>query len=336
MHAPVPRLDPDRIDAARARIAPPLRDTPLRAAPALSRRLGCELVLKDETVGPLGSFKGRGADLYVARLLDDRGGTRASRNGMVCASAGNFGLALADAGRRHGVAVTVFVAHSANPLKVERIRACGATVVAAGSDFDAAKDAARAHASAHGALWVEDGAEIAIAEGAGTIACELDRGIDAIYVPVGNGALAAGIGAWLKARRPDTRVIGVCSAHAPVMRESWLRGSVAAGHASAATIADGIAVRVAVPAAVADLAHVLDEFVAVPDALLRDAMRWLHADCDIAAEPSAVAGIAAVALARDACAGRRVATVLTGANLTAAQRAQWLGAAAGDSSLRSG
>jgi threonine dehydratase len=322
---PAGRLSAARIEAARGLIEPAFLETPQRRDDGLSSRLGCELVIKDETAGPLGCFKGRGADLFVSRDLPAH--ARETGGPVVCASAGNFGLALADAGRRRGVPVVVFVATSANAFKVARIRDCGAEVIEVGRDFDAAKAAAREHALSRGCALVEDGAEIAIAEGAGTIAAELcgDGPLDAVVVPVGNGALIAGVGTWVRARSPATRVVGVCSAGAAVMRDCWLRGSAdAAGDARADTIADGIAVRVPVPAAVDDLALVVDEFVAVDDEQLLAAMVDLHALTGLAAEPSAVAGLAAIAADRERFAGLRVATILTGGNLTREQRSAWL------------
>lgn len=317
------RLSAARIAAACGTIEPSFLGTPQGVEPTLSRVFGCELVLKDETTNPLGCFKGRGADLFVKRLLAE--GPVAGR--LICASAGNFGLALADAGRRLGVPVTVFVSETASPFKVQRIRATGADVVARGNDFDAAKAHAREHAHHSGHTWVEDGAEVAIAEGAGTLAVELgaEGPFDTIVVPVGNGALLGGIGTWVREKWPGTRIVGVCSAGAPVMRDCWLHGLAAARpEARADTVADGIAVRVPVPAAVHDLARVVDAFVTVDDAALLAAMRTLYTLTGRAAEPSAVAGIAAVQADRDRYAGLRVATVVTGNNLTADQRAAWL------------
>jgi threonine dehydratase len=307
------RLSAERIAAAMESIEPAFLHTPQWLDPALSAWLGCDLVVKDESAGPLGCFKGRGTDLFVAGAVGP----------LVCASAGNFGLGLADAGRRRGVAVTVYVAAGASPIKIARILETGARVVEVAGDFDDAKEEARAHAARARACFVEDGAEIAVAEGAGTIAAELDAlPVDDVVVPVGNGALIAGIGTWMRARHPATRVVAVCSAGATVMRDAW-RG-VAVDRAASDTIADGIAVRVPVPAAVADLACVVDEFVAVDDEQLLAAMRGLHASTGIAAEPSAVAGLAAIAAAPGRFGGRRVATVVTGKNLTRQQRAAWL------------
>lgn len=309
------RLSAERIAAAVDVIAPALQHTPV----VQLSMLGCDLVLKDETAGPLGCFKGRGADLFVSQLED-----RMQGSSIVCASAGNFGLALADAGLRRGVRVTVFVSTHANAHKVARIRELGGEVIVAGHDFDAAKDAARASATSTGSVFVEDGDAIAISEGAGTIAAELDAPLDAIVVPVGNGALIAGIGTWMRAHHPSTRVIGVCAAGAPVMRTCWEHRRIVTG-ARAETIADGIAVRVPVPAAIDDVAHVIDDFVAVDDNALVDAMRALYARTGIAAEPSAVAGLAAIAATPARFAGMRVATIVTGKNLTREQHERWLG-----------
>jgi threonine dehydratase len=284
------RLSAERIAAARRVI-----DLSLQGTPVVRDR---DVLLKDETAGPLGCFKGRGADLFVAELGE--------RTPLVCASAGNFGLAVADAGRRRGVPVTVFVSRNANPRKVARIRAAGGEVVVAGEDFDAAKDAARMHP---GACFVEDGDIAAISEGAGTIAAELEP-VDVILVPVGNGALIAGIGTWMRAHHPRTRVIGVCASGAPVMRTCWHERRVVEAPARVDTIADGIAVRVPVPAAVDDLSHVVDDMLLVDDDQLRAAMEGLRARTGIVAEPSAVAGLA---LAHRFTG--RIATILTGGNV---------------------
>lgn len=322
--APAGRLSPERMIAARGRIDPRFLDSPQARCDALSDWLGCALWLKDESANPLGSFKGRGAHAFVAQCGD--------ADALVCASAGNFGMALAHAGRRHRVPVTVFVSRHANPVKVDGIRRFGAQVRVAGGDFDAAKAAARAFALERGLPFVEDGRDPAISEGAGTIGLELlalPPRPEVVILPLGNGALLAGVGTAIKVQAPQIEVIGVVAAGAPVMRTAWhaLRGHSDAGDAPDAacdTIADGIAVRVPVPEAVQDLLPVVDDILAVDDAALRHAMRELHARTGRLAEPSAVAGLAALHEYRDRFAGRRVATVLTGRNLTAAQIAAWL------------
>jgi threonine dehydratase len=316
------RLSLERIEEAAALIDPVFLDSPARWSRTASARFGCELTLKDETANPIGCFKGRGAEHYASRVT--AGGERPR---LVCASAGNFGLALAYACATRDLELTVFVATGASPVKVQGIRHYGARIVVEGRDFDAAKQAARSYALKSGLHFVEDGAEPAISEGAALIARELLMAgtYDALLVPLGNGALLAGMARWAKARSSDVKMIGVCSAGAPVMYE-WL----SAPHASTPpapdrvdTIADGIAVRVPVPEAVEDLRPLVDEVLCVDDAQLLAAMRLLHQAEDLMCEPSAAAGLAALAAQPARFAGRRVATVLTGRNLTQEQIAQW-------------
>ncbi len=306
----------DRIREAAALIDPVFLDTPQFDCEPLSKRLGVATVLKVECVNPIRSFKGRGADHLVKKL----GG----RQPLVCASAGNFGQGMAYACRKAGVRLTVFAATSANPLKVERMRALGATVVIEGEDFDGAKDAARHYANVRGELYIEDGLLGAIAEGAGTIAMELTRDAppDAVFVPLGNGSLVNGIGTWLRHAAPSTQVIAVCAAGAPAMELSWRAGRPVT--APSATIADGIAVRVPVPEALDIMRATVDEVMLVTDEEILEAMRMLLFDAGLVVEPAGAAGLAAIRQRRSTLAGLRVATPLCGGNLTKEQVREWL------------
>jgi threonine dehydratase len=309
----------DAIHEAAGTIDAVFRDSPQFVAEALSERLGMRLLCKVETVNPIRSFKGRGCDYLLQRL--DR-----STDPLVTASAGNFGQGLAYAARARGVPVVVFAAETASSLKVERMRALGAEVRLVGHDLDAAKQVARAWASARGYRFVEDGREPEIAAGAGTIAVELCRWhepIDAAVVPIGNGALAAGVGAWFQAHSPQTRVIGVVAERAPAMLLSWREGKPIATD-SADTIADGIAVREPVPEAVARLAGVVDEVIAVDDDRIIAAMRMVFETLSLVVEPAGAAGLAGVVALGEALRGQLVAVPLCGGNLTPEQVARWL------------
>jgi threonine dehydratase len=267
------------------------------------------LLLKVETANPIRSFKGRGTDFYL-RSLNHR------PRRLVTASAGNFGQGLAWAGRARGIAVDVFAAESANPMKVARMRDLGATVHLAGRDFDDAKAHARRHAEQEGVPFVEDGREIAITEGAGSIAVELTQWPEPVavaVVPLGNGALLGGIGTWLRHASPSTRIVGVCAAAAPAMRDSLAAGRVVETK-DARTIADGIAVRVPVPEALEYLAPVVDEVVLVSEASLRQAMSLLLDETGLVGEPAGVAGIAALIEHAHLSTGGLVATPLCGSN----------------------
>lgn len=314
----MPRLSLERIARAAREIDPVFRHSPQFRVESLGERLGCDLVVKVETLNPIRSFKGRGADFFVRELPE-----RSPR--LTCASAGNFGQGLAYAARRRGIPLDIVASVHANPFKVARMRALGATVRLAGEDFDAAKAEARAWAAREGARYVEDGREPAITEGAGTIAVELaawDAPIDTLLVPLGNGALLGGIATWWRAHRPETRVVGVCATGAPSMALSW-RAHRVVETASAATIADGIAVRVPVPEAVADLQAIVDDIVLVDDDTTLEAMRLVFAHVGILVEPAGVVGVAALLAHRARHAGERVATVLCGSNLTPEQVASY-------------
>jgi threonine dehydratase len=311
------RISPERIAQAAALIDPVFRDSPQFRAESLERSLGCRLVVKIETLNPIRSFKGRGADAMVARL----DGTPH----LVCTTAGNFGQGLAYAARRRGLPITIFTAAAANPFKVERMRALRADVRCVG-DFDAAHEAALAFAAERGARMVEDGREPAITEGAGTIGVELLRWperFDAILVPLGDGALLAGVARWVKTHRPEIRVIGVCASGAPAMERSWRAAQVEETERTD-TIADGIAVRRPYAEAVADLTGFVDDILLVDDRALVAAMRDAHRELGLVLEPAGAAGLAALPIYRERFQGQLVVTVLSGGNITPEQAGQWL------------
>jgi threonine dehydratase len=311
-------LSTARIEEARRLIDPVFLNMPLVNDAALDRALGAEVHLKLEMDNPIRSFKGRGTGFFVASELPQ--GVP-----VVAASAGNFGQGLAYNAKRRGHDVTVFAACGANTAKIDAMRGFGAEVIVDGADFDEAKALARRHAERLGHLFVEDGAHASIAEGAGTIAAEVTdvvSGIDAFFVPLGNGALATGVGCWLKAVSPSTKVIAVAAEGAPSMAISWREGRVATTK-RADTIGDGIAVRVPVPFALECMKTTIDDVLLVSDNDLLAAMLLVHARIGRRAEPAGVAGLAALISNRAAFAGQRVATVICGANLTEQQIAMW-------------
>jgi threonine dehydratase len=313
------RLSLGNIEEASRVIDPVFTCSPQFSSEPLNDQLGLELVCKIETLNPIRSFKGRGADYFVHQLDKD-----ADR--LVCASAGNFGQGLAYAARKSGLSLTVFAAETANPLKVERMRRLGAEVLTAGLDFDEAKETARHYAERNGVRFVEDGREVAIAEGAGTIGLELSRwpkSFNAVLVPLGNGALLAGVGRWLKAVSPKTQVVGICAAGAPAMEQSWRAGRKMVGE-RINTIADGIGVRVPIEEALDDLRFAVDDVLLVDDRTILKAMRMLFRELGIVIEPAGAAGVAAAIAYRERFADQLIATVLCGGNLTEEQIGRWL------------
>ena len=318
------------IEKAAQLIDPVFLHSPQYEDGTLNAALGQRVLVKVETANPIRSFKGRGADFF-ARSLDPK-------QTIVCASAGNFGQAMAYVGRSRRIPVQVFVANDVNPAKADRMRSLGAKVTLSEGNFDVAKENARRHAAEHPeCVFVEDGAEDAITEGAGTIGVELVAAgaIDTIVVPLGDGALITGIAAWLKDRSPGTQIVGVCPKATPAMLHAWREAqgmpkvprmpdpseSAEDGSSRADrdmkqpthTIADGIEVRVPVQSAVEKMKNLVDDIVLVDDDALIEAMRLCVSALGLVLEPSGAAGLAAIR--RHKLAGKRLATILTGSNI---------------------
>ena len=281
--------------------------TPLQPAPsALTSRAG--VYLKREDVHELGAFKWRGA-LPVMEAFR-RNGTAE----VVTASTGNHGAAAAWAAEQVGVTTTVYAPIGSSRTKLARIEQLGATVIEVGADVDEAKDLARAYAESRGLPFFEDGAEPAQLDGYAAIATELLDQLAtepaAVVVPVGNGALLAGVGRVVGARAAGTRRIGVVSADAPVMARSWT-----AGHPVECdvcdTIADGLAVRVAIPTAVEWLLSAADDMLEVAEPEIAHAVAAFDA-AGIRAEAAAAAALAALPYLEDE---GPIVLVVTGGNI---------------------
>jgi threonine dehydratase len=298
-------------------IDPVFLNTPQVSFGALNTQVSADVLLKVEILNPIRSFKGRGTSYFVHEHRNEKV--------LVCASAGNFGQGLAYAGKQQGIDITVFAAKTANVLKLEQMRNLGAQVNLAGADFDAAKDAAKAYAREHGYRYVEDGKEMAVTAGAGTIGLELSQHeapLDAVVTPLGNGALLNGIGLWFKASGITTNIIGVVAEKAPAMDTSWRAGEVVNAD-TVSTIADGIAVRKPVPEALALMPFSTDDVLQVSDAAILEAMKLVHLHAGLVLEPAGAAGLAALLAYPDRFAGKRVAVPLCGSNVTEAQLSQW-------------
>jgi threonine dehydratase len=247
---------------------------------------GRTLFLKREDGHELGAFKWRGALPVVEQYR------RQGHASVVTASTGNHGAATAWAASRHGMSAVVFVPERASAAKLELLRGLGAELVVGGADLDEAKAAGIEHARAQGLPFFQDGAEPAQYQGYGDIADEILAEVtpDAVLVPVGNGALLAGIGLRLGERSPATRRIGVVAAGAPVMARSFDAGHVVESCQSD-TFADGMAVRVAIPIAVEVLAKATDKMAEVTDREIAEAV-GAFANAGMRVEGSAAAALA--------------------------------------------
>ena len=297
------------IERAAERLSPYARPTPLVRSLLLSRDLGCDLWVKNETVSPIASFKWRGA---LNALLRD------SPRAVVTSSTGNHGQGVAWAASVTRVPAHIFLPIGANPTKRAKIELLGATIHDVGGDLDEAKEVAIRFAADEGLAFIDDGESEGVIEGAGTIGLEIARDFeraDVVYVPMGSGSLASGVGLAIKQRHPAARVVAVQSSGSPAMVESF--------HARKPierpidTIADGLVCRVpALLALDALLAHV-DDAVLVPDTALLAAARSMLLGAHTLVEPSGAAGLAAALRDRETNRGKTVVVIATGANVTA-------------------
>jgi threonine dehydratase len=291
----------ERIEAAIGEIEPVFLDTPQFVDARLSAELGREVLVKVETLNPIGSFKGRGAWLLADKL--DPSQT------WVCATAGNFGQGLAYAARARGAAVHAFVSPQAPSGKVARMRLLGAHVEV----HDRPGPAARDHARAEGRVLVVDGLDASIAEGAGTIGVELEAAgpIDTAVIQLGDGALISGVARWLKSREPRTRIIGVCASGAPAMARSFAAGRPVTVEGTG-TIAAALAIVEPVPESLARVLALVDEVVLVDDDEMRAAMALIAECLGMLVEPAGAAGVAALLRHGAQVPGERVTVLLTG------------------------
>ncbi len=299
-------LSLDRIQSAVDRIPAEFLNSPQFVDEQLSATLGREVVVKVETLNPIGSFKGRGTWLLADEL--DPGQT------WVCSTAGNFGQGLAYAGRARGAKVHVFVEADVPDSKVASMRRLGAQVEFVSENSG---EAAHEYAAASGdRVLIKDGLDAAIAEGAGTIGLELEAAgrIDTALVQVGDGALITGVARWLKSRMPGIHIVGVCASGAPAMAHSFESGQPVSVEGSG-TIATALAITNPVPESLTRLRALVDEIVLVDDAELLSAMDLIAETLGLLVEPAGAAGVAALQRDGGGNGDERVAVLLTGAGV---------------------
>jgi threonine dehydratase len=281
----------ERIEQARRHLAGVVQDTPLEPSHAVSQAAGVRTVLKCEHLQRTGSFKIRGAYHRIAQL-DDAERAR----GVVCASAGNHAQGVALSARLTGAAARVFMPSDAPLPKLAATRGYGAEVTLVDGGVTEALAAARAHADEHGSVFVHPFEHPDIIAGQGTLGLDVVDDVPdvaTVVVPVGGGGLISGVAAAVKARRPQTRVIGVqaaTSAAVPASLEAGHPVTVEPGD----TIADGIAVSRPGELTLAHIAALVDDVVTVSDEAIARAVLLLVERAKQVVEPSGAAGLAAL------------------------------------------
>ena len=289
------------IQEARTRLQGVARETPVISSETLGRLSGRPVWLKAENLQRTGSFKIRGAYNRIAHLTDSERAV-----GVVTASAGNHGQAVAWAAREAGVRATVFMPEDAPTAKIEATKSYGAEVVLAGAGFDDAAAAAE-----EGETFVHAFEDSLVLAGQGTLGLELAEqlapDVETLVVPIGGGGLAAGIALALKELRPELRIVGVQPAACAPFAGLKPSGS---------TIADGIAVKHPGELTRGLLEGRLDGIVTVTDAEIAGAILLVSERCKLTVEGAGAASVAALLAGKVEGSGAACA-LLSGGNIDA-------------------
>jgi len=306
----VPTLD--EVRAAGELIYRSVRPTPEYCWPLLCERLGTEVWVKHENQTPTGSFKARTAIVYVDELMKREPSTR----GLIAATRGNHGQAVALAAKQFGLPATILVPHGNSREKNAAMRAQGATLVEFGNDYQAARERAEALAAEQG-LHMVPPYHYNIVRGVATYWLELFsavNGIDVAYVPIGMGS---GINAAVAVRNGlnlKTKIVGVVSSEAPAYAESFEQRHPVEAPAKT-RIADGLACRKPDETALAVVLENIDHIARVTDDQVEDAMRNMFTDTHNVVEGAGAASLAAALKEKDHLRGKRIALIATGSNV---------------------
>jgi threonine dehydratase len=287
---------PADVQEARQRLRGIAEETPIYLSETFSRRAGREVRLKAENLQRTGSFKVRGAVNKLATLSAEE---RAA--GVVAASAGNHGQAVAWAARELGIPATIYVPQDAPMAKVEACRNYGAKTVMTGTYFEDALAAAEQHVEETGGTFIHPYEDQLVIAGQGTIGLELAEQVSdlgTVLIPVGGGGLAVGVATALRSVRPGVRLVGV---------QAGLDGY---------TIADGIAVKVPSDFTMPLLDDMLDDIVAVTDEQISEAIVLLLERAKLVVEGAGAVGVAALLAGKAGGSGTAV-PVLSGGNIDA-------------------
>jgi len=286
--------------------------TPLQHNLALSRELGCEAYVKLENLQPIGAFKVRGG-VYLASTLSKEERER----GIIGASTGNHGQSLAYGANLFGIRCVIAMPEEANPMKVESMRALGAEVKFHGKNFEEARLWAEETARQKGMRYVHHVNTPELVAGVSTISLEVVEDlpdVDVIITPIGGGSAAVGHCLVAKALQPRVQVIGVQAEGAPAVYHSWRERELQT--AGIETTAEGLATGQAYYIAVKTFIERMDDMLLLSDEEMRQAVVLLLRSAHVVAEESGAASTAAAVKLRERLAGKKVAIVVSGGNMT--------------------
>ena len=299
----------------RARVYDVAIESPLDAAPRLSRRLGNTVLLKREDLQPVFSFKLRGAYNKIAQLSK-----HVAQRGVICASAGNHAQGVALAARRRGIPALIVMPRTTPAIKVQAVLDLGGEAVLHGDDYDSAYERALELARERNLVFVHPFDDPDVIAGQGTIGMEIARQtggeLDAVFVPVGGGGLIAGIAVYLKYLYPRVRIIGVNAADSTAMRDSLEQGRRVQLE-RVGLFADGCAVRRVGEETFRLAREYVDEMMLVDTDEICAGIQDIFEDTRSIVEPAGALAVAAIKkyVAREGCHERRLVAINCGANM---------------------
>jgi threonine dehydratase len=300
------------IERAQRRLQGIIRPTPLMRSATLARILGTEVLLKPENLQKTGSFKLRGAYNRLAALAPDE-----ARRGVIAASAGNHGQALAYAAGCVGAQATIVMPRTATIVKVDAARSYGQQVVLEGADYQEARRAAERICENTGALFVDAYDDPFVIAGQGTVGLEIADEVapDVVLVPVGGGGLIAGIAVALAARAPQAEIIGVEAAGSPQLSASFAAGAPVSIGRPVDTIADGLAAGRLGKLPFQLISGRVRRVVTVDDFEIGEAVLLMLERMKLLAEGAGAAALAGAIKIKSELRGRRVVLVVGGGNI---------------------
>jgi threonine dehydratase len=304
-----------RIKAACDTVYEVAKRTPLDAAPRLSGTLNNEILLKREDLQPVFSFKLRGAYNRIAQLTEEE-----LARGVIAASAGNHAQGVALAAKRKAIHATIVMPKTTPRIKVEAVRNLGAEVVLHGNTYDDASCHAHKLIEQTGAVYIHPYDDPDVIAGQGTVAVELleqhPGRIDAVFIPVGGGGLVAGMAAWIKQHRPETRIIGIEPDDAPCLHAALAAGErVTLEHVG--IFADGVAVRQVGEEPFRVVKDLIDEVILVSTDEICAAIMDIYDDTRAITEPAGALAVAGIKkyVARESLQSACLVAVNSGANM---------------------
>jgi threonine dehydratase len=303
----------DDFAAARARMEPHVKHTPLLTSRVLSERTGFDVRLKAELFQRTGSYKIRGPLNKFPSLTEEQ-----KRRGVICSSAGNHAQGVALAAKIHGIRAVVAMAENATPSKIEATKGYGAEVVLHGQIWDEANEKALELVESQGLTYIHPFDDDQLIMGQGTVGLEIVRDwpdVDVVIVPIGGGGLISGVSMAVKAHNPKIRVIGVESSGAPGMQRSVAEGRLVTLD-TVDCIIDGLRVKRVGTRNFEIVRQFVDEIVSLPDEQIFEAVLWVMHYAKLVPEGAAAAPIGALLQKLvNVPAGSKVVCILSGGNV---------------------